>query len=337
MIMQQYFVSICVPVFGVEKYIERCAVSLFDQTYPNIKYIFVNDCTLDNSINILKSVIERYPERKPNVRIICHDENRGLAAARNTAVDAVTTEFLMHVDSDDWLETDIVEKCLNKQLENNYDIVSVDILREWLKLSEHIVLPNFKDSKDMTIKLLNGQSFHSIYGHLIRTSLYKDNNIRLEEGLNMGEDYYIIPRLAYFAKNVINLHDFLYHYNFQNENSYVSSFSIAKAEQAWNVSNSLKKFFHDKGEEYIDSILIADVNRIYIYLKDSIRNHNDSYYVAMCEALNNIDSKYIEKLPLFNRLFINIKYKPLRIIYLKIASFFKSFYRFNVLPMFGDH
>ena len=199
-VMNNIKVSICVPVFGVEKYIEKCAISIFEQTYPNIEYIFVNDNTPDKSIEILESVIERYPNRKPYVRIIAHKKNRGLAAARNTAVDAVNTEFLMHVDSDDWVETDIVEKCVNKQLEGDYDIVSVDIIREWVKLSERIVLPNFKDSRDMTLKLLSRKSFHSIYGHLIRTSLYKDNNIRLDEGLNMGEDYFIIPRLSYFAK-----------------------------------------------------------------------------------------------------------------------------------------
>lgn len=335
-VMNNIKVSICVPVFGVEKYIEKCAISIFEQTYPNIEYIFVNDNTPDKSIEILESVIERYPNRKPYVRIIAHKKNRGLAAARNTAVDAVNTEFLMHVDSDDWVETDIVEKCVNKQLEGDYDIVSVDIIREWVKLSERIVLPNFKDSRDMTLKLLSRKSFHSIYGHLIRTSLYKDNNIRLDEGLNMGEDYFIIPRLSYFAKKIVNIHKFLYHYNFQNENSYVSSFSEVKAEQEWKVSESLKNFFHDKEIDFINAIFIADAYRIYMYIKECIKNHNDTYYVTMCERLNGIDAKYINKLPLTSKLFLNLKYKSLRIIYFKIASNIKAFYRFYIMPMFLD-
>lgn len=331
--MNNIKVSICVPVYGVEKYIEKCAISLFEQTYPNIEYIFVNDNTPDKSIEILESVIERYPNRKPYVRIIAHEKNRGLAAARNTAVDAVTTEFLMHVDSDDWVENDIVEKCVNKQLEGNYDIVSVDIIKEYAKLSEHIILPNFINSKDMTIKLLNGKSFHSIYGHLIRTSLYNDNNIRLEEGLNMGEDYLIIPKLSYFANNVINLHEFLYHYNSQNINSYVNSFSISEAEQSWEVSKKLKQFFYDKGESYINSIYIADADRISLYLRVSLKKHNAAFYNAMCEKLNMIDKKYIKAVPLFSRILLYLKYKPLRIIYFKIASYFRSFYRFKIVPL----
>lgn len=56
-------VSVCVPIYGVEKYIEQCVVSLFEQTYKDIEYIFVNDCTPDKSIEVLKSVIERYPDK----------------------------------------------------------------------------------------------------------------------------------------------------------------------------------------------------------------------------------------------------------------------------------
>ena len=101
-------VSILVPVYGVEKYIERCARSLFEQTYDNIEYIFVDDCTKDRSIEILQKVLEDYPNRKNQVKILHHEKNRGLSAARNTALDASTGDYLMHVDSDDYLRKDAV-------------------------------------------------------------------------------------------------------------------------------------------------------------------------------------------------------------------------------------
>ena len=83
---QEIKVTVAVPIYGVEKYIERCAVSLFEQTYSNIEYIFVNDCTCDNSMGILKSILDKYPERKKQVKIIVHEQNKGLGAARNTAI-----------------------------------------------------------------------------------------------------------------------------------------------------------------------------------------------------------------------------------------------------------
>ena len=76
--------SVVIPVYGVEKYIERCARSLFEQTLDDIEYIFVNDCTKDGSIDILNAVINDYPARKEQVRIVHHEKNKGLPFARQS-------------------------------------------------------------------------------------------------------------------------------------------------------------------------------------------------------------------------------------------------------------
>ena len=72
-------VSILVPVYGVERYIENCAVTLFEQTYENIEYVFVNDSTKDRSMEILHEVMERYPLRRDNVHIITHEYLRSVS------------------------------------------------------------------------------------------------------------------------------------------------------------------------------------------------------------------------------------------------------------------
>ena len=108
-------ISILVPIYSVEQYIERCAKSLFEQTYTDIEYIFVNDCSPDRSIDILKETILKYPKRKNYVKIINHDVNRGLSAARNTAVENAIGDFILHVDSDDYLEMDAIEKLVSNQ------------------------------------------------------------------------------------------------------------------------------------------------------------------------------------------------------------------------------
>ena len=78
--------SILVPVYGVERFIETCATSLFEQTYPDIEYVFVDDCSPDGSIELLRQIIMRYPSRHGSVSIIRHDTNSGLGAARATAL-----------------------------------------------------------------------------------------------------------------------------------------------------------------------------------------------------------------------------------------------------------
>ena len=80
-------VSILTPVYRAEKYIERCTRSLFEQTYENLEYIFVDDCAPDHSIQLLQQVLAEYPKREKQTKIIHHEKNRGVAAARNTAVE----------------------------------------------------------------------------------------------------------------------------------------------------------------------------------------------------------------------------------------------------------
>lgn len=116
-------VSILVPVYGVEQYIEKCAISLFEQTYSDIEYVFVNDCTKDDSISVLKRVLEKYPQRMQQVRIINHEKNMGLGAARRTAILNANGDYILHVDSDDYIAENAVEVFIKEAYNSNADIV----------------------------------------------------------------------------------------------------------------------------------------------------------------------------------------------------------------------
>lgn len=84
--MESPVVSLLVPIFNVESYIEKCLHSLFAQSFKSIEYVFVNDCTPDRSIEKLWTVLNQYPDRKPFVKVINHNTNQGLSAARKTAL-----------------------------------------------------------------------------------------------------------------------------------------------------------------------------------------------------------------------------------------------------------
>ena len=112
--MSKPLISILVPVYNVNLYIERCARSLFEQTYKNIEFIFVNDCTPDNSIDILKTIITSYPEVYDKVKIINHINNKGLSYARNTALQNATGEYIIHIDSDDFIDRNCIKELADK-------------------------------------------------------------------------------------------------------------------------------------------------------------------------------------------------------------------------------
>lgn len=121
-------VSVIVPVYKVEKYIERCARSLFNQTLDDIEYIFVDDCSPDRSIEILNQVIGEYPGRKDQVQIIHHASNQGLALARQTGLKAATGEYIAHCDSDDWVDNDMYSQMYREAITKNSDLVICDYI-----------------------------------------------------------------------------------------------------------------------------------------------------------------------------------------------------------------
>lgn len=251
-------VTIAVPIYGVEKYIERCARSLFEQTYENLEYIFVNDCTKDNSISILERILKEYPNRESQVCIITHKNNRGLGAARNTAVDAATGDFLFHVDSDDYIDVTTIEKCVEKQKESGADIVTCNVYYDFGNIKRkycHLIGNSSEEWKNL---LFSRTAKIMIWGRLIRTSLYKENHIHVLEGYNMGEDFQVTPKLAYFANKLELIKDHLYYYNKQNDTSYSASFSPSKTLQTLKSIEILSDFLVGKDYKYIDSLKYAE-------------------------------------------------------------------------------
>ena len=114
-------ITIIVPVYGVEKYIRECAVSLFSQTYKEIEYIFCDDCTPDRSMDILHEVMAEYPERK--VRIIRNETNKGIGATRAYLTKEVKTDSFLFADSDDLLPPNAVEILAKRMKETDTDFV----------------------------------------------------------------------------------------------------------------------------------------------------------------------------------------------------------------------
>ena len=247
--MEQPLVSILVPVYGVEKYIERCARSLFEQTYENLEYVFANDCTPDKSMEVLKAVMEDYPHRKEQVRIVTHPTNRGLAAVRNTLLDHCHGKFLSHVDSDDWLDTRMVELLVKAQQRNDADIVSglrLTYLTDGIEQEANSGAGLDKDT--YLLEFLKPTLRWFVTNRLFRTSLYRDHDIRWEEGIDHNEDFLVMPRLLYHARRIAVVEAYTYHYERRNENSYMDKLAHSwKHQQQVVLSHqSVATFFQDK-------------------------------------------------------------------------------------------
>lgn len=261
-------VSILVPIYNVEKYIERCAVSLFEQTYDNVEFVFVDDKGTDSSMSILKDVIKRYPNRSGNVKIVDHVTNRGLASARNTALENSEGDFVIHVDSDDFVEKDMVERCVICQEQNDADIVLYGF-RHLHSDRSYVELQVSPESQtDYINKLILRQTAVCVCGAMYRKELYIRNDVRAIVGLNMGEDYATKPRLAYFAKRICNIELPLYNYVHYNESSYTSRCDTKSIENLYRALEVLKAFFKEHDETAYDSALErADILQSVLLIK----------------------------------------------------------------------
>ena len=218
-------VSIITPIYGVEKYIEKCARSLLEQDYENIEYIFVDDKTKDNSINILKRIIQEYPNRINQIKIIRHQTNKGLSAARETGIQNSTGEYLMHVDSDDFVEKNTISLCIKKILNNHPDIVITGTIHEYKNNKSKIDYSTCKyKNKEQYLKDVIKQNIPTcIWGKLIKRSLYIKNEIHCLSNISFGEDYAVLPKLLFYAKSIETVHNPLYHYTHYNNNSYTQT------------------------------------------------------------------------------------------------------------------
>lgn len=317
-------ISICVPVYGVEKFIERCVFSLLEQSYSNIEYIFVNDCTPDNSIQILEKLVDKYPNRKSSVTVINHKENRGLAAARNTAVENCTGEFILWVDSDDYIDKDTVKLLVEKQMVTGSDIISFDFCVYRSSYKEYWTQPEYLNPKDMVERILARKAVVCVTGRLIRTSIYKEHNIKVVEGINMSEDYQIAPQLAYYAQKVSTLNKVLYHYDCTNENAYTYTFSEKKAKQIWKTIDILRNFFKDKDAKFSDALKSAELEIIVRELIDCSKSKGHMEYFNETKVkLKSIDKKYWKTLRLPLRIVLYLRNIQLLRIYVKIAGIVK--------------
>ena len=120
--MNSPLVTIGIPVYNVEPYIEKCLLSVLNQTYQNLEILVVDDLGTDKSMQIVAEMQQSHPQGN-NIKIIQHPENKGLGEARNTAIEEATGKYLCFVDSDDYIESETIEVLLKEAEEYNTDVV----------------------------------------------------------------------------------------------------------------------------------------------------------------------------------------------------------------------
>lgn len=249
-------VSIIIPVYKAEQYIERCARSLFEQTFIELEFVFVNDCSPDNSIQILNKVIDEYPERKDQVTILHHETNKGVAAARNTGLERASGEYFLQIDSDDWVEPSMVEELYITAKVNDSDIVWSDFYVDFPNKSDNSIyrkqnLPG--KATECIIEILSGFLHAGLWNKLMKRNIYLRNNIRFPEGINMCEDIVFSISFLLKAEKITYVPKSFYHY-VQNPDSITISPTRQSFESEIKVAEMLEETL--SGEFYSQYLMM---------------------------------------------------------------------------------
>ncbi len=243
-------ISVIVPIYNVAPFIEKCVRSLMEQTYKDVEYIFVNDCTLDNSIEILERVIVDYPNRLEQVRIIHNERNLGLAATRFEGMKVAQGGYIYHCDSDDWVELEMLETMYNSAIAIDADMVFCEAVKETQSGPQRYTIDYDEETQENGLLNMNLSEIHvAIWNKLVKRNLYDTYSIEYFPGINMGEDSALTVRLRYFSKKTIVVHSPFYHYNRMNINSMCAVCSEKSIGQQKALAQEIEKFFISVGKE----------------------------------------------------------------------------------------
>lgn len=221
-------VSVIAPVYGVECFIGHAVESMMRQTLDDVEFIFVDDCTPDSSIDIVHDISSRYPARK--VRIIRHEVNRGLPAARNTGLEAARGEYIFHWDSDDYAEPDMLEALYAEAQAGNCDYVWCDWFLTFGTNSRVMIQPGATTPREALSIALSGGMKYNVWNKLVARKLYDVTGIRFPEGRSMGEDMTMLKLLAK-ANCVGHVAKPLYHYIRTNNGAMTQVYSPRHLEE----------------------------------------------------------------------------------------------------------
>lgn len=306
--MNKCKLSIIVPVYGVEKYIDKCLNSLVKQSLKEIEIIVVNDGTKDNSQKIIDKYVKKYPDKiKSYIK-----ENGGQGSARNYGLEKANGEYIGYVDSDDFVEKDMYKKLYNKAKENNYDIVVC---------GNYNVSEDYQNKNiDAFINNYNTDLENIFFGKMaVWNKIYK-RDILIKNKLEFKEKVWY-EDLAFTLKAIMNSNTFafidepLYDYLIR-EGSTMNNSNVQRNLEILDAFNDILSYIqHNKKEEYFSKIEFLAIDHIYISAIVRVLKAEADDKVKR-ETINKLIDYMNKKFPNYkNNKYINTLSKNRKIIY----------------------
>ena len=304
-------ISVIVPVYMAENYLEKCINSILSQTFRDFELILINDGSNDKS----GEICDQYRKKDERIKVI-HQNNRGIAATRNTGLESAVGEYIAFVDSDDYADSMLFELMYNKAKLNNsdivmcnYNLVDGDNISP-VKLKYNTVYDGNKSVREQLLYRYytdDNNGLAPLWNKLLKRKLYIENAIRFDTNLKRGEDSRFIFCCLKFAERVDFIEDYLYFYCVHS-NSIMHKVQTDQYEKwvyGWKIlleENKTLKFTLDYNKFYSDFLCA-----VLSYCRSLLTTE---YACKVKEILNDdffiTASKYHKTLPLYYKVILNM-------------------------------
>lgn len=279
-------ISIIVPVYKVEKYLSHCVESILAQTYTDWELLLIDDGSPDDS----GKICDDYATQDSRIRVF-HKENGGVSSARNMGIEQAEGDYIMFVDSDDWVDIYCLETCFKKG-------VDVDLYRFGMKslykeggTPKNVISINEDLSLNAYCKLLvSRKTTLGVCGGMYKRSIFKQHGIRFDERLIMGEDWLVNFTYLKHCFSLCLIDKPLYTYNRFNESGCTNNFSIKKDRQMLEVAQIILNDDCLRGEEYNAAKSLCKVSVYFQTLSHAISlSDNFEQLKVLTNEINSLD------------------------------------------------
>lgn len=236
-----YKISLIIPVYKAEQFIEKCLLSVCNQTLEEFQIIIVDDCSPDGSLEVAKKVLHRYPEREKHTKIISFNINKGISNVRKYALSIANGDYIASLDSDDFLEHDALEVLLSAAVNNLADIVFSDYFVNNNKGVSLVKQEPCRTKLEIMSQLLEDKLHGSLCNKLFRADILR--KVHVLDEVDMSEDLLICIQAVYFSQKIVYVPNPYLHYVQYNVDSYTSKFSEKKIVDMINGIDFLNSFF----------------------------------------------------------------------------------------------
>lgn len=258
-------ISIIVPIYNVEKELSRCVDSILKQTYKNIQIILVNDGSKDNS----PKICEEYKKKDLRVNVI-HKNNGGLSDARNCGIDLAIGQYILFVDSDDYLELDSCERFINSLGKKRVDIVIGEAKKingkniSFLKHTNLIEGRVYSSEEYIEQAIRNFEWYAPVWLNMYRREFLLENSLYFKKGI-LHEDMQILPKLFLKAKDVLYMNYCFYNYDIREGSITQSRIKSKNIDDLMNIYEEWKSTFNKIDNIKLKRLLYGILVKQYLF------------------------------------------------------------------------